>query len=113
MNVVSKNLILTVSNGVCNITPHAGKRTVALLEHLAETIVVSVDTSRSVVGDHLVLIVKRDNTDDWGLVFSAENGVFFTSCRTPETEVYSPNNNTWIGNFYFDGTYFCNTYEDC
>ena len=112
--IVKKKIIdLTVSDGVCSIVPHT-RKTIAVLEHAEGDIICHVDPSRSIVGDELVLILSRDNLGvNWSFTFAKENNFVFTSCGELENGTYSPGNKSFVMNFFFNGNYFLDTFENC
>jgi hypothetical protein len=113
MRINNQKTTLTIVDGVCTITPLANRRTIAVLENVNEQVIFHVSITNAIIGDELTLVLKRAEGGDWGFKFLAEDNFQFSSCRSLETDFFQPGGDSWIGNFFFDGTYFVNTYEDC
>ena len=113
MIVQNKKITLTLDeSGNCLVHPTA-RRTIAVLEDAHDTVTFIADGSDSVVGDELILVVKKLVDAEWGFLFLADNNFVFTSCREVDDEVFPPGGSSWIGHFFFDGNKFLDTYEDC
>lgn len=113
MIVKNKKITLSVDeSNNCSFAP-SDARTVAILSGINGDVTFIVDTTDCNVGDELVLILNKQSEASWQFHFLKENGLFFTTCGSVEEGTFTPSDSRWVGRFYFDGTYFLNTYDDC
>ncbi len=111
MKIRKNTLELSVTDENCYIHPSSGKN-IAVLEGANGTVTFHATTTSASIGDEITLIVKRNSLEDaWAFLFSTN--MIFTACRTIETEEFSPSGYSWVGHFFYDGSKFINTYEDC
>jgi len=129
MNLTQVEVTLSpvVDGDVLNvsITPNA-RRTIARMPHntgtdgIRSSINLLVDVSSSVIGDELLLICSHDTEVESTptLIFSAEHNIRMTACGgfndggEEEDGSFSPDER-YVGRFWFDGTAFVNTYDNC
>lgn len=117
MIVRNKTITLVNDAGNCTVATNS-RRTIASLTEATGTITFIVDSSKCVIGDELVLIVTQGIDGD-PLVLDFDTPDFaFSSCRTVGGEdsqmIFNVNENIrWVGHFFFDGSRYVNTAEDC
>lgn len=122
MILKNKTLDLVNNSGSCEIVTDA-RRTIALLEDVTGFINFTADVSKCKIGDELVLIIKQGSGgSDLQLKFTNTEFVF-SSCSDVnqvggeendyDIQFNADNNRRWVGHFFFDGSKYLNTAEDC
>ncbi len=118
MILKNKTVVLTVDGGNCVIATSA-RRTIALLEDVTGLITFTNDTSKCRIGDELVLIIKQGADGDALQLSFTPTDFVFSSCGDIGGEggfdmEFSTNENArWVGHFFFDGSRYLDTAEDC
>ncbi len=110
----AKELTLVAIEDVVTVSPNARRTFASFATPLVANATVVLDSSNVIVGDELVLSLKSDGVNVYTITFG--EGFLFTHCGGVSeggNTMEIGTDDRWIGHFWYNGTTFVDTSDNC